>query len=126
MSVVLRHGPPNVARCLARLGNQVEIFTYRMPTATSDQSLFGVQVHRIGRPFVIAGSRPYFKRFLIHLTSSFLALMKGERFDVVIAQYTPLLPLKFVSLIRGTPIVSVFHDVYGLKSSIEQRVFSVG
>jgi glycosyltransferase involved in cell wall biosynthesis len=47
--------------------------------------------------------------------------MRGKRFDVVIAQYTPLLPLKLVSLIRRTPIVAVFHDVYGLESSIEQK-----
>jgi len=111
----------NVASCLTTLGHHVEIFTYRMPAATYDQSVFGVQVHRIGRPFVIAGSRPYFKRFLIHATGSFLALMKGKRFDVVIAQYTPLLPLKFVSRIRGLPIVAIFHDVYGLESSIEQK-----
>ena len=111
----------NMARYLTLLGHHVEIFTYRMPTATVDQTLYGVPVHRIGKPFVIAGSRPYFKRVPIHAASSFLALMKSRRFDVVLAQYTPLLPLKLVSLIRGTSIVAVFHDVYGLESSIEQK-----
>jgi glycosyltransferase involved in cell wall biosynthesis len=111
----------NMARCLTSLGHHVEVFTYRMPTATVDQTLYGVSVHRIGKPFVIAGSRPYFKRVPIHAISSFLALMKSKRFDVVIAQYTPLLSLKLVSLIRATPIVAVFHDVYGLESSIEQK-----
>lgn len=116
----------NMARCLTSLGHHVEIFTYRMPTATVDQILYGVPVHRIGKPFVIAGSRPYFKRVPIHAASSFLALMKSKRFDVVIVQYTPLLPLKLVSRIRGTPIVAVFHDVYGLESSIEQKGLSRG
>lgn len=111
----------NMAKSLTSLGHHVEIFTYRMPAATLNQTLYGVPIHRIGKPFVIAGSRPYFKRVPIHAASSFLALMKGKRFDVVIAQYTPLLPLKFVSLIRGTPIVAIFHDVYGLESSIEQK-----
>ena len=111
----------NIARCLARLGHNVEVFTYRMPGATSDQTVSGVEIRRIGRPFVIAGSRPYFKRFLIHLTASFLTLMNSNRFDVVIAQYTPLLPLKLASSIRGIPIVAIFHDVYGLDASIQQK-----
>ena len=111
----------NMAECLTSLGHHVEVFTYRMPTATLDQTLYGVPVRRIGRPFVIAGSRPYFKRVPIHVVSSFVALIKSERFDVVIAQYTPLLPLKLVSLIRRIPIVAVFHDVYGLEPSVEQK-----
>jgi glycosyltransferase involved in cell wall biosynthesis len=111
----------HIARCLATLGHDVEVFTYRMPRATSDEIQFDVHVHRIGRPFVIVGARPYFKRFLIHLIGSFLAMMKRDRFDVVIAQYTPLLPLKLVSSVRRIPIVAIFHDVYGLKASIEQK-----
>jgi glycosyltransferase involved in cell wall biosynthesis len=76
----------------------------------------------MGKPFVIAGARPYFKRLLIHLTCSFLIMMrKTSRFDVVVGQYSPLLPLKLVSKVSRTPLVAVFHDVYGLESSIQGK-----
>jgi len=112
----------NIVKCLAEAGHHVEVFTYRMPGATSDQSLFGVKVHRMGKPFVIVGARPYFKRFLIHSACSFLIMMKkSSRFDIMVGQYSPLLPLKLVSKVRRIPLVAVFHDVYGFESSVHGK-----
>jgi glycosyltransferase involved in cell wall biosynthesis len=112
----------NIVKYLAEAGHHVEVFTYRMPGATSGQVLFGVKVHRMGKPFVIGGARPYFKRILIHSACSFLIIMKKtSRFDVIVAQYSPLLALKPVSRVRRIPIVAIFHDVYGLESSIQGK-----
>ena len=112
----------NIVKCLTEAGHHVEVFTYRMPGATSDQTSFGVIVHRMGKPFVIVGARPYFKRFLIHSACSFLIMMKkGSLFDIMVGQYSPLLPLKLVSKVRRIPLVAVFHDVYGLESSLHGK-----
>jgi glycosyltransferase involved in cell wall biosynthesis len=48
-------------------------------------------------------------------------MKKSNRFDVIMGQYSPLLPLKLVSRVRRIPLVAVFHDVYGLESSIQGK-----
>jgi glycosyltransferase involved in cell wall biosynthesis len=112
----------NMAKCLAKAGHYVEVFTYRIPGATKDQVPSGVRLHWIGRPFAIAESKPSFTRFLIHSTYSFLTLIRyGIGFDLAIGQFMPLLSLRFASQFLGIPIIAVFHDICGFEPSIEQE-----
>jgi glycosyltransferase involved in cell wall biosynthesis len=112
----------NMAKCLAKAGHYVEVFTYRIPGATKDRVPSGVRLHQIGRPFATAESRPSFTRFLIHSIYSVLTLIRyGVGFDVVIGQFMPLLSLRFASRLLGIPIIAIFHDICGFEPSIEQE-----
>jgi glycosyltransferase involved in cell wall biosynthesis len=106
-----------VAKRLHLSGHQIEIFTYRMPFAIKDEAIDGVTVHRVGWPFIVSGSRPYFIRFLILIEACFGIGLRRERFDIVLGQFTPLIPLKLVCKTRRIPLVALFHDVFGMEKN---------
>ncbi len=109
----------NVARNLAKR-HEVTVLTYKHPERRMSEVVDKVNIIRVG-PFPISGVQPYFTRASIQVPFSLIHSMK-RKFDVVLASQTLPLPLgKMISLLRRKPIVSIFHDVYGLEFSLRDK-----
>jgi glycosyltransferase involved in cell wall biosynthesis len=109
----------NVARNLAKK-HEITVLTYKHPERRASEIIDNVNIVRMG-PFPIPGVQPYLTRAFIQIPFSLIHSMKRD-FDIVLANQTlPLSLGKIVSLLKRKPLVSIFHDVYGLEFSLRDK-----
>ncbi|MGB9727760.1 MAG: glycosyltransferase family 4 protein, partial [Nitrososphaeria archaeon] len=115
----------NVSKILARKGYNVMVISYKHPNRFHNEIIDGVQIFRIG-PFPVKGIQPYLIRAIF---STYGIVVKGLTldYDIIMANQTfPLIPSYIVSKIRRKNVVAVFHDIYGLGFSLNEKGFIKG
>jgi glycosyltransferase involved in cell wall biosynthesis len=114
----------NVARNLAKK-HEITVLTYKHPERRDSEIVDNVSIVRMG-PFPIPGVQSYLTRASIQIPFSLIHSMKRD-FDVVLASQTlPLSLGKTISLLKRRPLVSIFHDIYGLEFSLRDKGFVKG
>jgi glycosyltransferase involved in cell wall biosynthesis len=114
----------NVARNLAKK-HEITVLTYKHPERRDSEIVDNVSIVRMG-PFPIPGVQSYLVKPSIQIPFSLIHSMKRD-FDVVLASQTlPLSLGKAISLLKRKPLVSIFHDIYGLEFSLRDKGFVKG
>jgi glycosyltransferase involved in cell wall biosynthesis len=114
----------NVARNLAKK-HEITVLTYKHPEKRVSEIVDNVSIVRMG-PFPIPGVQPYFTRAFVQIPFSLIHSMKRD-FDVLLVSQTlPLLLGKVISLFKRRPVISIFHNVYGLEFSLKDKGFVKG
>lgn len=96
------------------------MLTYKHPGRRISEVVDRVNIVRMG-PFPIPGVQSYFARASIQIPFTLIHSVKRD-FDVVLASQTlPLSLGKLISLLKGRPVVSIFHNIYGLDFSLKDK-----
>ncbi|MEM3402393.1 MAG: glycosyltransferase family 4 protein [Candidatus Hadarchaeum sp.] len=104
-----------LSRRLARRGHEVHIFGMRWWGQETETELEGVRLHGVCRalPLYSRGRRSI--RAAVAFTRSVLPHLAKEKFDVIDCYQAPYLhafPAKTMALLKGTPLVITWHEVW--------------
>jgi glycosyltransferase involved in cell wall biosynthesis len=116
-----------ISRRVAKRGHDVAVLTCRFPGQPIEDIIDGVKVRRVGltREPWTGGARKTLLPILSYiLKTATLALRLNP--DVVHCNtYFPVYPGEVATRLKGTPLVSTFHDIYGLRGWIESQKSAV-
>ncbi|MBI4730268.1 MAG: glycosyltransferase family 4 protein [Acidobacteria bacterium] len=107
---------------LAARGNAVEILAATARGIPSAYRVDGLPVRRLGSADDFAGRA----RRIASFARAAERALDRTRPDVVLAQYSALLPASRFARRSGTPLVALVHDLYGLGANLRLRGLSAG
>lgn len=115
----------NISKILSKKAHEIMVVSYKHPNRLNNETIDGIKIFRVGF-FPIKGIQSYLARAIF---TAYGILTKGLtlEYDTIVASQTfPLIPSYIVLKIRGKPLISVFHDIYGLNFSLKEKGFIKG
>jgi glycosyltransferase involved in cell wall biosynthesis len=107
----------------ATLGNDVSVLTCRFPGQPSTDFIDGVKIYRIGlsREPNIGGALKSFYHILNYILQTGIKAIKIKPDIIHCNTYLPVYAGYMASKLNKVPLVTTFHDIYGLKRWIESQ-----
>lgn len=116
-----------ISRRVAKRGHDVAVLTCRFPGQPIEDIIDGVEVRRVGltrEPWTGSARKTLPPILSYILKTATLALQLNP--DVVHCNtYFPVYPGEVATCLKGMPLVSTFHDIYGLRGWIESQKSAV-
>ncbi len=112
-----------ISRRVADRGHEVTILTCRFPGQPAEEIVDGMKIHRIGlsRNPKTGGARKTVLPIFSYIIKTARRAMKLAPEVIHCNTYFPVYPGKMVARSKGVPLVSTFHDIYGMRGWIESQ-----
>lgn len=112
-----------ISKRVANRGHEVYILTCRFPSQPTTEVIGGIKIYRVGlsrNPVTGGARRSIFPIFSYIVRTTMKALKLAP--DVIHCNtYFPVYAGKVASWFDGVPLISTFHDIYGLKGWINSQ-----
>ncbi|MEM3586816.1 MAG: glycosyltransferase family 4 protein [Candidatus Hadarchaeum sp.] len=112
-----------ISRRVAAMGHEVSVLTCRFPGQPAEEEVHGIKVCRIGlsRDPRTGGVRRAVLPVFSYIVKTAVRAV-GKRPELIHCNtYFPVYPGKIASLVKEVPLVTTFHDIYGLRGWIESQ-----
>lgn len=112
-----------ISRRVARRGHEVTILTCRFPNQPAEETIDGIKIHRVGLsrdPKTGGARRAIFPIFSYIVRTAELATKLAPEI-IHCNTYFPVYSGMMVARSMGVPLVSTFHDIYGLKGWVRSQ-----
>lgn len=112
-----------ISRRVADRGHNVTILTCRFPGQPAEEIVDGMEIHRIGlsRDPKTGGARKTVLPIFSYMLKTARKAMKLAPDLIHCNTYFPVYPGKMAARSKGVPLVSTFHDIYGMRGWIESQ-----
>jgi glycosyltransferase involved in cell wall biosynthesis len=112
-----------ISRIMAKRGHEVTVLTCKFPGQSSEEILSGVKVVRLGltRDQKTGGARKVMLPILTYIFGTSIQAMKARPDLVHCNTYFPVFPGKIATMLQKVPLVTTFHDLYGLRGWVEAQ-----
>jgi len=112
-----------ISRRVADRGHNVTILTCRFPGQPAEEVVDGIKIHRIGlsRDPKTGGARKAVLPIFSYIIRTARRAMKLAPDVIHCNTYFPVYPGEMAARSRGVPLVSTFHDIYGVRGWIESQ-----
>lgn len=112
-----------ISRRVAKRGHDVTILTCQFPGQPAEEIVDGMRIYRIGlsRNPKTGGVRRDVLPILSYILKTAKKAMELAPDLVHCNTYFPVYPGVLVAKSKGVPLISTFHDIYGLKGWIESQ-----
>ncbi len=112
-----------ISRRVADRGHEVTILTCRFPGQPAEEIVDGMKIHRIGlsRDPKTGGARKTVLPIFSYIIKTARRAMKLAPDVIHCNTYFPVYPGKMAARSKGVPLVSTFHDIYGMRGWIESQ-----
>lgn len=112
-----------ISRRVADRGHNVTILTCRFPGQPAEEIVDGMKIHRIGlsRNPKTGGARKTVLPIFSYIIKTARRAMKLAPDLIHCNTYFPVYPGKMAARSKGVPLVSTFHDIYGMRGWIESQ-----
>lgn len=118
-----------ISKRVADRGHDVTVLTCRFPGQPAEEIVDGIKIHRIGlsRDPKSGGARKVVLPIFSYILRTAKQAVKLAPDLIHCNTYFPVYPGGMAAHSMGVPLVTTFHDIYGLKGWIEsQRSFTWG
>jgi glycosyltransferase involved in cell wall biosynthesis len=118
-----------ISKRVANLGHEVIVLTCRFPGQPAAEDINGIRIFRSGlsRDPVTGGARRAILPIFYYICRTAERAVKFVPDVIHCNTYFPVYSGSVASRLKGTPLVSTFHDIYGLRGWISsQRSFGWG
>jgi glycosyltransferase involved in cell wall biosynthesis len=112
-----------ISRIMAKRGHDVTVLTCRFPGQSSEETLDGVRVVRLGltREPQTGGARRVILPISTYILRTSREALKVSPDLVHCNTYFPVYPGKIATALQGVPLATTFHDLYGLRGWIDAQ-----
>lgn len=112
-----------ISRRVAKWGHEVCVLTCRFPGQPIEEVVDGIRIHRVGlsRDPRTGGVRKAVLPVFFYMIKTAERALEVNPDVIHCNTYFPVYPGKMASQLKGTPLVSTFHDIYGLRGWIESQ-----
>lgn len=112
-----------ISRRAAAKGHDVTILTCRFPGQPAEETIEGMKIHRVGlsRDPRTGGARKAVLPVLSYVFKTAKRAIKLAPDLIHCNTYFPVYPGGIAAHSKGIPLVTTFHDIYGLKGWIESQ-----
>ncbi len=112
-----------ISRRVADRGHNVTILTCRFPGQPAEEIVDGMKIHRIGlsRDPKTGGARKSVLPIFSYMLKTARRAMKLAPDLIHCNTYFPVYSGKMAAQSKGVPLVSTFHDIYGMRGWIESQ-----
>jgi glycosyltransferase involved in cell wall biosynthesis len=112
-----------ISRIMAKRGHDVTVLTCSFPGQSDEETLDGVRVVRLGltREPHTGAARRVILPILTYILRTSREAMRIRPELVHCNTYFPVYPGRIVTALQGVPLVTTFHDLYGLSGWIDAQ-----
>ena len=112
-----------MSKIMAKRGHDVTVLTCRFPGQSDEELINGVRVLRFGltRDPKTGGARRVILPIFQYVLETAKRALKLRPEVVHCNTYFPVYPGKILSVLEGVPLVTTFHDVYGLGGWVDAQ-----
>ena len=112
-----------ISKRVAARGNDVTILTCRFPGQPAKEIIDGIKIHRVGlsRDPKSGGARKSVLPIFSYMFETTAVALKLAPDIIHCNTYFPVYPGEVAARFGGAPIITTFHDIYGLKGWIESQ-----
>jgi glycosyltransferase involved in cell wall biosynthesis len=112
-----------ISRRIAKRGHDVTVLTCRFQGQPAKDVIEGVKIQRLGltREAWTGSARKTLPAILSYILKTAKAGLKIKPDVVHCNTYFPIYPGEIIARLNNVPIVSTFHDIYGLRGWIESQ-----
>ncbi len=112
-----------ISRRVADCGHNVTILTCNFPGQPAEEVVDDIKIHRIGlsRDPKTGGARKSVLPIFSYMLKTARRAMKLAPDLIHCNTYFPVYPGKMAARSKGVPLVSTFHDIYGMRGWIESQ-----
>lgn len=112
-----------LARKIAMRGHDVNVLSCHFPGQPQEETLEGVKIHRTGlsRDPKTGGAKKALIPVALYVLKTAKLAMKINADIIHCNTYFPVYAGAIVSKVKGIPLVSTFHDIYGFRGWIESQ-----
>lgn len=112
-----------ISKRVAARGNDVTILTCRFPGQPAEEIIDGIKIHRVGlsRDPKSGGARKSVLPIFSYVFETTAVALKLDPDIIHCNTYFPVYPGEIAARFGGAPLITTFHDIYGLKGWIESQ-----
>jgi glycosyltransferase involved in cell wall biosynthesis len=112
-----------ISKRVAARGHDVTILTCRFPGQPAEEIVDGMKIHRVGlsRDPKSGGARKSVLPIFSYMFETTGVASKLAPDLIHCNTYFPVYPGEIAARLNGVPLISTFHDIYGLKGWIESQ-----
>jgi glycosyltransferase involved in cell wall biosynthesis len=112
-----------ISRWMAKRGHEVIVLTCRFPGQTQEDFIDGVRVIRVGltRDPKTGGARRVILPIFLYALKTMKQAAKLRPDIIHCNTYFPVYPGEMVHWMQGAPLVTTFHDIYGLSGWVDAQ-----
>lgn len=112
-----------ISRRIAQLGHDITVLTCRFPGQPSEEIIEGMKIIRVGlsRDPKTGGARKVILPIFSYIFKTVIQAIQSKPDIIHCNTYFPVYSGSLASFFEDIPLISTFHDVYGLKGWIKSQ-----